>query len=110
MTGGTLAGFISGLFGVSGEVTSMLLSALDLPKAIFIGTGGAFSLIIDISRVIAYIDEGIRLDPILIWGLVAFLPASLLGRRVVDKIPQSRFRKIIAVFLLIAGIRMILFP
>ncbi len=92
----------------------MLLNALDLPKAIFIGTGGAFSLIIDISRVIAYMDEGIRLDPILSWGLVAFIPASLLGsllgRRVVDKIPQSRFRKIIAVFLLIAGIRMILFP
>jgi uncharacterized membrane protein YfcA len=112
VTGGASAGFISGLLGVSGEVTSVLLSTLDLPKAIFIGTGGAFALIIDISRVIAYIGEGIKLDPSLSWGLIAFIPASLLGsmlgRRVVDKIPQSMFRKIIAVFLLLAGLKMVL--
>jgi uncharacterized membrane protein YfcA len=65
VTGGAFAGFISGLLGVSGEVTSMLLSALDLPKEIFIGTGGAFALIIDVSRVIAYVGEGIKLDPAL---------------------------------------------
>jgi uncharacterized membrane protein YfcA len=112
VTGGAFAGFISGLLGVSGEITSMLLSALDLPKEIFIGTGGAFALIIDVSRVIAYVGEGIKLDPALSWGLIAFIPASLLGsllgRRVVNKITQSQFRKVIAVFLLIAGLRMAL--
>lgn len=45
-------------------------------------------------------------------GLIAFIPASLLGslegRRVVNKITQSQFRKMIAIFLLIAGLRMAL--
>lgn len=113
VTGGAFAGFVSGLLGVSGEVTSMLLSALDLPKEIFIGTGGAFTLIIDVSRVIAYVGEGIKLDPALSWGLIAFIPASLLGsllgRRAVNKIPQSQFRKVIGIFLLIAGLKMALF-
>lgn len=114
VTGGAFAGFLSGLLGVSGEVTSMLLSTLDLPKAVFIGTGGAFTLIIDVSRVAAYIGEGITLDPALLWGLIIFIPASLIGaligRRIVNRIPQDQFRKIIATFLLLAGLKLVLFP
>ena len=113
ITGGAFAGFISGLLGVSGEVTTMLLTTLDLPKAIFIGTGGAFTLMIDVSRVFAYLGEGVTLNPVFSLGLIAFIPASLLGsllgRRIVDKIPKNQFRKIIAVFLLIAGVKMVLF-
>lgn len=114
VTGGAAAGFISGLLGVSGEVTSMLLSTLNLPKAIFIGTGGAFTLIVDVTRVIAYWGGGTKLDPSLSWGLIVFVPASLLGsllgRRVVDEIPQSGFKKVIAAFLLLAGLKMMFFP
>jgi uncharacterized membrane protein YfcA len=55
------------------------LSLLDLPKEVFIAIGSAFTLIIDISRVTAYVGEGIKLDPALLWGLIIFIPASLLG-------------------------------
>ena len=91
----------------------MLLTTLDLPKSVFIGTGGAFALMIDIPRVFVYLSEGVKLDPAMSWGLIAFIPSSLLGsllgRKVVDKIPQNQFRKIIIAFLLIASIKMVLF-
>jgi len=112
--GGTLAGFLSGLFGVSGEATSMILSILCLSKEVFIGTGGAFMLIIDITRVIAYLGEGIRLNSMLLWGLVIFIPATLLGsmigKIIVNRIPQRQFRKVIMAFLLVVGLRLSLFP
>ncbi len=114
ISGGAFAGFVSGLLGVSGEVTSMLLTTLDLPKAIFIGTGGAFTLMIDVSRVFAYLREGISLDSSIRLELIAYIPASLLGsllgREIVEKIPQDQFRKIVAIFLLIAGINLVFFP
>ncbi len=112
--GGTVAGFLSGLFGVSGEATSMILSTLCLSKEVFIGTGGAFTLIIDISRVIAYAGEGVRLDSTLLLGLAIFIPASLLGsligRKIVNRIPQRQFRNVITAFLLVAGLKLVLFP
>jgi uncharacterized membrane protein YfcA len=53
IAGGIFAGFLSGLLGISGEASSIVLSLLDLPKEVFIAIGGAFTLIIDISRVTA---------------------------------------------------------
>ncbi|HWQ20203.1 MAG TPA: TSUP family transporter [Methanotrichaceae archaeon] len=114
MVGGSVAGFLAGLFGISGEAAAMVLSALDMPRAIFIATGGSFTFIIDASRVAAYMSEGIRLEPALWDGLIIFILASLLGsilgRRMVDKIPQSPFRKVIAVLLLAAGLKLALLP
>jgi uncharacterized membrane protein YfcA len=114
IAGGIFAGFLSGLLGISGEASSIVLSLLDLPKEVFIAIGGAFTLIIDISRVTAYVGEGIKLNPSLLWGLIIFIPASLLGsligRLAVKRIPQGRFRKVIMAFLLIAGLRLVLFP
>jgi uncharacterized membrane protein YfcA len=60
------------------------------------------------------VGEGIKLNPSLLWGLIIFIPASLLGsligRLAVKRIPQGRFRKVIMAFLLIAGLRLVLFP
>jgi uncharacterized membrane protein YfcA len=114
IAGGIFSGFLSGLLGISGEATSIVLSLLDLPKETFIAIGSAFTLIIDISRVGAYASEGIRLDPALFDGLIIFIPASLLGalvgRMAIGRIPQNRFRRILMAFLLAAGLKLALFP
>ncbi|MBU0648901.1 hypothetical protein KJ969_02255 [Patescibacteria group bacterium] len=48
------------------------------------------------------------------WGLIIFIPASFLGakiaQRVLKKIPQKKFRTVIAVFLLLVGIKLLLLP
>jgi uncharacterized protein len=114
VAGGTLYGFTAGAFGIGGAVRSAFLSAYDLPKAVFIATGGAIGLAIDSARLVTYLVEGAALGPRLLYGLLLFIPMSFAGaavaKKLVDRIPQERFRTVIAVFLAAVGVRLLLFP
>jgi uncharacterized protein len=112
--GGAASGFSAGIFGVGGAIRSTFLSAFDLDKAKFIFTSGAIAFAIDIVRIGRYLHDGTRMDSTLTYGLAAFVPLSLLAawlaKKVVDRVPQSHFRTVIAVALAIIGIRYLLFP
>ncbi|MBN1807234.1 MAG: sulfite exporter TauE/SafE family protein [Sedimentisphaerales bacterium] len=112
--GGALSGFLAGFFGIGGAVRGLFLTSFDLPKAVFIATAGAIALVIDTTRLTTYVIDGVRLPHLLLWGLLLFVPVSFLGAKiaksVVDKIPQEHFRKVVAVFLLIIGIKLLIFP
>jgi uncharacterized membrane protein YfcA len=112
--GGVLSGFFAGVFGIGGAVRGLFLTAFDLPKAVYIATAGAIALFIDATRLTTYFSKGARLPTLLLYGLPFFIPASFLGaaivKRIVDRIPQEHFRKIIAVFLLLIGIKLLLLP
>lgn len=112
--GGALSGFLAGVFGIGGAVRGLFLMAFDLPKAVYIATAGAIALFIDTTRLTTYFLKGARIEELLLWGLLLFIPASFLGakiaQRIVEKIPQQYFRKIVAVFLLLVGIKLILLP
>ena len=114
ISGGALSGFLAGIFGIGGAVRSAFLSVFDLPKAVYIATTGAIALFIDSSRLITYFLRGTRLELMLAWGLLAFIPASFLGakiaQRVISKIPQKHFRVVVAGFLLLVGIKLLLLP
>jgi len=112
--GGALSGFLAGVFGIGGAVRGLFLTAFDLPKAVYIATAGSIALFIDATRLTTYFANGARMPTSLLYGLPLFIPASFLGAaiasRIVDRIPQEHFRKIIAVFLLLVGIRLLLLP
>jgi uncharacterized membrane protein YfcA len=112
--GGALSGFLAGVFGIGGAVRGLFLTAFDLPKAVYIATAGSIALFIDATRLTTYFSKGARLPDMLLYGLPLFIPASFLGaaiaKRIVDRIPQEHFRKIIAVFLLLIGIKLLLLP
>ena len=112
--GGALSGFFAGVFGIGGAVRGLFLTAFDLPKAVYIATAGAIAIFIDATRLATYFSNGARLPVLLLYGLPLFIPASFLGatiaKRVVDRIPQEHFRKIVAVFLLLMGIKLLLLP
>ena len=112
--GGALSGFLAGVFGIGGAVRGLFLTGFDLPKEVYIATAGAIALIIDTTRLTTYFVKGARLEQLLLWGLLIFIPASFLGakigKHIVDKIPQEHFRKVVAVFLLLVGIKLILLP
>jgi uncharacterized membrane protein YfcA len=112
--GGALSGFLAGVFGIGGAVRSLFLTAFDLPKAVYIATAGSIALFIDATRLTTYFTNGARLPRLLLYGLPLFIPASFLGaaiaKRIVDRIPQEHFRKIIAIFLLLMGIKLLLLP
>jgi uncharacterized protein len=112
--GGAASGFMAGIFGIGGEVRTAFLSAFDLDKAVFIATSGAIAIVIDTVRIATYVGGGTRLEPMMMWGLLAFIPASLLGayvaRFVVGYIPQERFRLVLFAFLALAGLKLLIWP
>jgi len=114
LTGGALSGFFAGMFGIGGTIRSMFLSAFNLPKAVYIATAGAIGLLVDSTRIITYFTGGATLPKELWWGLLLFIPVSFVGaqiaKRIVDRIPQDKFRIVIAFFLLLIGIKLVIWP
>lgn len=113
--GGAGSGFLGGLTGVGGgALRAIVLTAFNVPKSTYIFTSGLLGAVIDASRVATYFLTGIRISPLLSLGLIAFIPASLAGawvaKGIVEKIPQGTFRGIVAIFLLLLGIKFLFFP
>ena len=112
--GGSMYGFSTGFFGIGGAIKSVFLSAFDLHKVVYIATTGILALFVDVTRLLTYWQKGLQLPSQLWWGLLLFLPATLLGawlaRCSVDKIPQDKFRIIVSLFLLLIGIKFLFFP
>lgn len=103
LLGGALYGLTAGVFGVGGAVRGAFLAAYDLPKEVYIFTAGAIGLAIDTGRLATYWWQGAQLDDRLLWGLLLFVPVSFVGakvaERIVERIPQERFRAVIATLL-----------
>lgn len=114
LSGGALSGFFAGMFGIGGAIRSMFLSAFDLPKAVYIATAGAIGIMVDSTRIITYFTGGATLPKELWYGLLLFIPISFLGaqiaKRIVDRIPQNKFRAVVAVFLFAIGLKLIVLP
>jgi len=112
--GGAASGFMAGIFGVGGAVRGAFLAAFDLDKAVYIATSGAIAIVIDTVRIGKYIQGGTSLAPELMWGMMLFIPASFIGaelaKKVVERIPQEKFRLVIAAFLLLAGLKLLVWP
>ncbi|OGH58971.1 MAG: hypothetical protein A2725_04470 [Candidatus Magasanikbacteria bacterium RIFCSPHIGHO2_01_FULL_33_34] len=113
LSGGVLSGFFAGIFGVGGAIRGVFLSAFDLPKAVYISTAGAIALFIDSTRIITYLLNNVILEWQFFWGFLLFIPASFIGawlaKKLVDRIPQNKFRIVIAIFLFLIGIKFLLF-
>jgi len=113
VSGGSLSGFFAGVFGVGGAIRGLFLSAFDLPKAVYIFTSGAIALVIDSTRLLTYYSGGVSLEKGLLIGLLVFIPTSFVGagiaKRTIDKIPQNKFRIVVASFLFLVGVKLLLF-
>ena len=109
---GALSGFLGGLVGNQGGIRSGALLGFDVDKRAFVATATAVGLIVDIARMPAYfISQGGDIQRI--WVLVAVATAgaiigTLIGERVLRRIPEPLFRRIVAVLLLALGAYMIL--
>ncbi len=105
--GGSISGFIAGLLGTGGAIRGITLSSFNLPSAIFISTSALIDLGIDLSRSIVYTSNGyvhphdFYLLPFLI--LISFV-GTYLAKKVLIKIPQDTFKKIVLILILITGI------
>lgn len=108
---GALSGLLGGLVGNQGGIRSAAMLGIDLPREAFVATATAVALIVDGARVPVYLATS-GSDVLSQWstiGLAAVgvLAGTLIGHRLLARIPENRFRPIVAVLLLLLGIAML---
>jgi len=111
MMAGTLSGLLGGLVGNQGGIRSAALLGFEMPKETFVATATAIGLMVDGARVPVYlISEGHELSqfavPILV-SIAGVIVGTIVGARVLRRVPDRWFRTIVALILLMLGAAMI---
>ncbi|MCB9225970.1 MAG: sulfite exporter TauE/SafE family protein [Chitinophagales bacterium] len=105
--GGSLSGFSAGLLGTGGAIRGLTMSAFNLEKTVFIATSAFIDFMIDFSRTFVYYYNGyihkhdlIYVPFLIIIGIVG----TLIGKKILNYIPQDKFKQISLSLILIIGI------
>lgn len=105
--GGASSGFAAGLVGTGGAVRGVVLAAFALEKNTFIATSAWIDLGVDVSRSVIYGGMG-YFSPSLWLQLPLLIAVSYagtwLGRKLLDRIPQERFRQGVLLLVLAVGV------
>ena len=109
--GGGLSGFLAGFIGTGGALRGAFLTAFGVPKEQYIATSAAIALAVDATRIPVYLTQGF-LNKEFYWFIpvlfaIAF-SGSYAGKRIVKKIPQKQFRRLVLVAILLIGLKFIL--
>ena len=109
---GALSGLADGLLGMGGPVRAIVLSSIGLKKEVYLATTGIVVLVVDLVRVGGYHLGGVRLDTLVLYSLPMLIVVSFVGAKLaehfVERISEKTFQVIIAVVLLVLGIKMLL--
>lgn len=108
---GASSGVLGGMVGNQGGIRTAALLGFDVRKESFVATSTAIGLFVDAARLPVYLATGWR-DILGIWPLVvaavaAVVVGTMLGTRVLGRLPQRLFRKMIAVLLIALGLYMV---
>jgi uncharacterized protein len=108
--GGLSSGFITGLIGSGGAIRGIFLAAYQLEKEVFIATSSLIDLGNDIPRTAVYLSSGYvqsehyYLIPILFFSA---LLGSFIGKKIVHRINEGQFKKIVLISIALIGFWMI---
>ena len=111
VAGGSLSGFLAGLIGTGGALRASFLTGFKLEKFAYIATSASIALATDATRIPVYISQGFLSEqfyyhiPILIGLAVA---GSYIGRKIVGRINQSIFRKIVLVAIILVSMKFVI--
>ena len=107
LVAGTLSGLLGGLVGNQGGIRSAALLGFDLPKRTFVATATAVGLIVDLARMPVYLategNENLEIWRMVAIATVGVVVGTLFGGRLLSRIPESRFRAIVAAILAALG-------
>jgi uncharacterized protein len=108
---GALSGFLGGLVGNQGGIRSAALLGFDLSKATFVATATAVALLVDGARMPIYLGTQYeKLAPLWPWmalATVGVMIGTVVGNRVLIRIPDVWFRRVLAVILAMLGSAML---
>lgn len=108
---GALSGALGGLVGNQGGIRSAAMLGFDVPKEAFVATATAVGLFVDAARLPVYLATQWRgivgVWPLVLLATVGAVVGTALGTRVLGRLPQRLFRRVVAVLLLALGLYMI---
>lgn len=110
IAGGGLSGFFAGLIGTGGALRGAFLNAFGLDKNIYIATAAVIALAVDATRIPIYFAGGFLAVNYYYYIPILFIFSMLgsyVGKKLVSKISQKTFRKLVFVALIIVSIKFI---
>lgn len=114
ISGGGISGFITGLVGTGGALRATFLTGFNLEKTKYIeyiATAALIALGTDATRIPSYISQGFLTEQYYYYIPVLFAAAiggSYIGKRIVGKINQDIFRKIVLIAIILVSINFII--
>jgi len=109
---GAASGLLGGLVGNQGGIRSAALLGAELPRQTFVATATAVGLIVDAARMPIYLAttgaEVLAIWPTVAVATVGVIAGTVLGHRLLARIPERRFRPIVAIVLGLLGATMII--
>jgi hypothetical protein len=104
---GAFFAFASALVGSIGPLMAPFFRAAGLVKSAYIGTEAAATVVMHVAKLVAYGTAALLTAATVGIGLVmapAMIVGSLIGKRILDRLPERVFVAIIEVVLVVAGL------
>ncbi len=108
--GGISSGFLAGLIGTGGALRSAFLNWMNVKKVSYIATAAGIAVIVDLTRIPVYISQGFlpeNLFPLIALLLPISIIGTFIGKKLVDKIPQEYFKKVVLIAISLAALKFI---
>ena len=112
VVGGGLSGLLAGLMGLGGAIRSSFLIAFNFPKEVYVATSAMIAVVIDLTRIPTYLFTK-TVQESFYYILIPFLIGSAYlgvktGKILLKRIKQDTFRRIVAIAILLVGIKILL--
>jgi len=109
---GAVSGVFGGLVGNQGGIRSAALLGFDLERQAFVATATAIGLVVDAARMPVYfateLDAIARIWPLVLIATAGTLAGTVIGVPTLRRIPETAFRRVVAILLLLLGAYMLL--
>jgi uncharacterized protein len=106
-----VSGTLGGLVGNQGGIRSAAMLGFDVPRHAFVGTATAVGLIVDGARLPVYLvtqgREIADLWPFLVVAMSGAVLGTMAGERLLHRIPEATYRRLVAVLVLALGVFML---
>lgn len=111
IAGGSVTGFITALVGTGGALRATLLQGFNIEKVRYIATTATIALATDATRIPVYISQGFLTEQYFLYLPILFaiaLAGSFIGRKIVRRIDQEKFRKMVLVAIILVSVKFII--
>jgi uncharacterized membrane protein YfcA len=111
---GALSGVFGGLVGNQGGIRSAAMLGMRVSKESFVATATAIALLVDGARMPVYaLMQGrqvLEIWPVVLLATVGVVAGTIAGERLLRRMPEPVFRRVVSIIILALGISMLLHP